>query len=145
VRCSRNEALSLDHYVRIGVWPGSSHIDVEALLSNPERARTYRAMLAAAGLSISSLPCHENPIHPNEGIASRDALTFRQTVRLAELLQVPVVVKFSGCLEQRIEAFWSGIRLLSSSVKKIEMPMQTQTGRGHAHDQSAFPAQVCSD
>jgi sugar phosphate isomerase/epimerase len=80
-----------------GGWPGSNHIDVPALLASPQDARTYRAKLADAGVSISALSCHGNPVHPNLEIAKRDDATFRQTVRLAEALQVPVVVTFSGC------------------------------------------------
>ena len=104
-------ALSLDamlnelkHYPAItalelgcGGWPGSSHIDVPSLLANPEEARTHRAKLADAGLSISALSCHGNPVHPDEGISSRDDAAFRNAIRMAEMLEVPVVVTFSGC------------------------------------------------
>ena len=80
-----------------GGWPGSSHIDVAGLLANPEKARSYRTTLADAGLSISALSCHGNPVHPDASIRKRDDAIFRETVRLAELLLVPVVVTFSGC------------------------------------------------
>jgi sugar phosphate isomerase/epimerase len=80
-----------------GGWPGSSHIEVTALLANPDTAREYRSRLADAGLTISALSCHGNPVHPDTALAKRDDATFRQTVKLAELLQVPVVVTFSGC------------------------------------------------
>lgn len=80
-----------------GGWPGSSHIDPAALLASPSSARDYRSRLADAGLTISALSCHGNPIHPDAVIAQRDHATFEQTVRLAELLGVSVVVTFSGC------------------------------------------------
>ena len=80
-----------------GGWPGSSHIDVDGLLANPSLAREYLAKLNDAGLSISALSCHGNPVHPQENIAKRDDATFRRTVQLAELLKVPVVITFSGC------------------------------------------------
>jgi len=80
-----------------GGWPGSSHIDPAALLASAPAASEYRAKLADAGLTISALSCHGNPVHPNAEIARRDDAVFQQTVRLAEALEVPVVVTFSGC------------------------------------------------
>jgi sugar phosphate isomerase/epimerase len=80
-----------------GGWPGSSHVDLESLLSNPSEAILFRQKLLDHGLSISALSCHGNPLHPQIQIAQRDDATFRKTVRLAELLEVPVVVTFSGC------------------------------------------------
>ncbi len=80
-----------------GGWPGSSHIDPAALLTDPAAARQYRERLVDAGLSISALSCHGNPVHPDPAIAKRDDGLFQQTVRLAEALEVSVVVTFSGC------------------------------------------------
>ncbi len=80
-----------------GGCPGASHIAVDTLLANPAAARDYRAKLADAGLTISALSCHGNPIHPLAETAQRDDETFRNTVRLAQLLEVPTVVTFSGC------------------------------------------------
>lgn len=80
-----------------GGWPGSSHADVPVLLSSPQEAREYRSRLTDAGLGISALSCHGNPVHPDGAIARKDDAIFQQTVRLAELLEVPVVVTFSGC------------------------------------------------
>ncbi len=80
-----------------GGWPGSSHIDPAALLANPAEAREYRRRLRDAGLTISALSCHGNPVHPDAAIAQRDHATFERTVQLAELLEVDTVVTFSGC------------------------------------------------
>ena len=80
-----------------GGWPGRDHIDPDRLLACPNDAVTYRQRIADAGLSISALSCHGNPLHPDAARASADDGTFRQTVRLAEQLEVPVVVTFSGC------------------------------------------------
>ena len=54
-------------------------------------------MIADAGLTISALSCHGNPLHPDAATAQTDDEVFRKTVRLAEQLEVPVVVTFSGC------------------------------------------------
>jgi sugar phosphate isomerase/epimerase len=80
-----------------GGWPGSSHIDVQGLLGNPSSVAEFRLRIRDSGLSISALSCHGNPVHPDPAIAHRDDATYRDTVRLAELLEVPVVVTFSGC------------------------------------------------
>ncbi|QMV18369.1 TIM barrel protein [Granulicella sp. 5B5] len=80
-----------------GGWPGASHLAVDSLLDNPAAARDHRARLTDAGLAISALSCHGNPIHPVAETAQRDDETFRKTVRLAEQLEVPTVVTFSGC------------------------------------------------
>jgi sugar phosphate isomerase/epimerase len=54
-------------------------------------------MIADAGLSISALSCHSNPLHPDPAVAHAADDVFRQSVCLAERMEVPVVVTFSGC------------------------------------------------
>ena len=54
-------------------------------------------MIADAGLSISALSCHGNPLHPDPAQALEADKIFRRSVRLAERLDVPVVITFSGC------------------------------------------------
>jgi sugar phosphate isomerase/epimerase len=80
-----------------GGWPGNSHLDLDALLASKEAARAYRLKLEDAGLSISALSCHGNPVHPKKEVAGRDDEVLLKTVRLAEQIHVPVVVTFSGC------------------------------------------------
>src|SRR5207249_1491220 len=55
-----------------GCWPGHDHIDPDALLANSSKAREYRQMVADAGLTISALSCHGNPLHPDAGKAKAD-------------------------------------------------------------------------
>ena len=80
-----------------GGWAGGGHLDLATLLGNRERISAYRRQLADAGLGISALSCHGNAVHPDPTIAERDDRLFRQTVELAEQMEVPVVVTFSGC------------------------------------------------
>ncbi len=80
-----------------GGWPGSAHADVDALLGSEAQRSDLLLKLADAGLEISALSCHNNPIHPRTEIAERDDATLRKTIRLAELLGVKTVVTFSGC------------------------------------------------
>jgi sugar phosphate isomerase/epimerase len=80
-----------------GGWPGSDHVDLDGLLADKSRAADYRKMLADAGLMISALSCHGNPLHPDRDKAKSYDEVFRKTVRLASQMEVPVVVTFSGC------------------------------------------------
>jgi sugar phosphate isomerase/epimerase len=80
-----------------GGWPGRDHLDPDALLACPSQATAFRQRLADAGLTVSALSCHGNPLHPDPARATADDETFRKTVALAEQLEVPVVVTFSGC------------------------------------------------
>jgi sugar phosphate isomerase/epimerase len=80
-----------------GGWPGSDHVDLDGLLADKSRAADYRKMLADAGLTISALSCHGNPLHPDRDKAKSYDEVFRKTVRLASQMEVPVVVTFSGC------------------------------------------------
>ena len=80
-----------------GGWPGSAHLDIDALLDKKSCAAEYRKKIADAGLTISALSCHANPLHPDAATARAADDLFRKTVRLAGQLDVPVVVTFSGC------------------------------------------------
>jgi sugar phosphate isomerase/epimerase len=80
-----------------GGWPGSSHVDVAGMLANQNAAETFRRQIADAGLTISALSCHGNPLHPDRKTRADYDDVFRKTVCLANRLGVPVVVTFSGC------------------------------------------------
>jgi sugar phosphate isomerase/epimerase len=80
-----------------GAWPGSDHVDLDGFLKSKDRARDFRMMIADAGLSISALSCHGDPLHPDKARAKKEDDLFRRTVQLAERLEVRVVVTFSGC------------------------------------------------
>ena len=89
----RVEAIEL----ATGCWPGHAHIELDLLLTDPGAAREYKQMIVDAGLTISALSCHGNPLHPDEDRAKADDEVFKKTIRLCERLDVPVVVNFSGC------------------------------------------------
>ena len=80
-----------------GGWPGKDHLDVDALVDNKPCTLEYRKMIADAGLTISALSCHGNPLHPDRATAKAYDEVFRKSVRLAEQMDVKVVVTFSGC------------------------------------------------
>ena len=80
-----------------GGWPGRDHLDVDRLLSDDRTAADLVKRTADAGLTISALSCHGNPLHPDPQIAKSYDDVFRKTVMLAKRLGVRVVVTFSGC------------------------------------------------
>ncbi|HLK32554.1 MAG TPA: sugar phosphate isomerase/epimerase [Terriglobales bacterium] len=80
-----------------GGYPGASHCPVEELLADPAKASAWKKKFQDRNIVVAALSCHGNPVHPDSKIAARDAQIFRNTVLLAERLEVPVIVGFSGC------------------------------------------------
>ena len=67
------------------------------LLADPAKAKAWQKKFTDHGIQVATLSCHGNPVHPDEQHAAKDQETFRKTVRLAEMLDVKVIVGFSGC------------------------------------------------
>lgn len=80
-----------------GNYPGDAHCKPDELLADPQAAEAYKRAIESRGLMISGLSQHGNPVHPDAEFRRRDRATWEQTVRLAEALEVPVVMAFSGC------------------------------------------------
>ena len=86
------------HAVEIGTggYPGNAHCDLDALLESEEKRNEYRSKIEEHNLIISAFSCHGNPISPNEALAKDSHETLIKTIKLASLLNVPVVNCFSG-------------------------------------------------
>ncbi len=80
-----------------GGYPSSPHCPVADLLADPAKARAWKKKFEDRNILVATLSCHGNPVHPDPAIAQRDVETFHRTVLLAERLEVPVIVGFSGC------------------------------------------------
>jgi sugar phosphate isomerase/epimerase len=80
-----------------GNYAGNAHCDPDALLADPARLRALRRAVEQRGMEISALSQHGNPLHPREDVAQAAHGTWLRTVELAELLEVPTVIAFSGC------------------------------------------------
>jgi sugar phosphate isomerase/epimerase len=80
-----------------GNYPGDAHCNPDELLADAAKAKAFRKAVEDRGMIISGLSQHGNPIHPDPGFRERDRAVWSSTVRLAELLEVPVVMAFSGC------------------------------------------------
>lgn len=79
-----------------GNYPGDAHCKLSMIENDRERA-VFQQTLAEHGFTISALSCHGNPLHPNPAIAQTHREVSRKTILLAEKLDVPVAVDFSGC------------------------------------------------
>ncbi|WP_138493075.1 sugar phosphate isomerase/epimerase family protein [Paenibacillus pinistramenti] len=77
--------------------PGQAHCSPDELLENKTKLTEFKRAIQSRGLTISALSCHGNPLHPQKALAQADHDDFVKTVKLAELLEVPVVNTFSGC------------------------------------------------
>jgi sugar phosphate isomerase/epimerase len=80
-----------------GNYPGDAHCKPDELLDDPGKAEAFRRAVESRGLVISGLSQHGNPVHPDPEFRERDRGVWQKTVRLAEVLEVPVVMAFSGC------------------------------------------------
>jgi sugar phosphate isomerase/epimerase len=80
-----------------GGYPGSHHCPLDELVADPAKAKAWKKKFEDRGIHVATLSCHGNPVHPDTAHAARDAEAFRKTVRLAEMLDVKVIVGFSGC------------------------------------------------
>jgi sugar phosphate isomerase/epimerase len=79
-----------------GNYPGDPHCKLE-YLENDAACGEFRKKLEDAGLSISALSCHGNPLHPVPEIREKYVNTARRTILLAEKLGVKTIIDFSGC------------------------------------------------
>ena len=80
-----------------GGYPGTKHCPVADLLADPAKAKAWKKKFEDRNILVATLSCHGNPVHPNPEIAKQYDDSFHRTVLLAERLEVPVVVTFSGC------------------------------------------------
>ena len=80
-----------------GGYPNSAHCPVADLLADAGKAKAWKKKFEDKNIRIGAFSCHGNPIHPDPKHAATDAESFRHTVLLAERLEIPLIVGFSGC------------------------------------------------
>ncbi len=80
-----------------GGYPENRHCPLDELVADRSKAKAWRKKFEDRGIRVATLSCHGNPIHPDAALAKKDIDTFRKTVLLAEMLDVKVIVGFSGC------------------------------------------------
>jgi sugar phosphate isomerase/epimerase len=83
--------------VGTGNFPGDAHCKPAELLADAGARRAFMQAVEQRGMIVSALSQHGNPLHPDEAVASAAHGVWRDTVRLASELEIPVVNAFSGC------------------------------------------------
>ena len=92
------KSLGLDMVeIGCGGYPGDAHCKPEELLADPKKLEEFQAAVAASGLEISALSCHGNPVHPDKEKAAAFDKVIRNTILLAEKLDIHQINTFSGC------------------------------------------------
>ncbi len=79
-----------------GGYPGDPHCPVAELLESEAKRNEYMDAITSRGLILSALSVHNNPVHPDPAVAQEADKIIRDAVKLAALLEVPVVNGFSG-------------------------------------------------
>ena len=83
--------------IAVGGYDGTRHCPTRQLLEDPAKARDWKKKFEDRNIRIGAFSAHGNPVHPDPAHAQRDAENLRVAVLLAERMDVPVVVTFSGC------------------------------------------------
>lgn len=79
-----------------GGYPGD-HLDRRTLLKDAGKRKELRQKLDSLGLALPAFSCHGNPLHPDKAVRDEFETAFQETVDLANAMEVPTVVTFSGC------------------------------------------------
>jgi sugar phosphate isomerase/epimerase len=74
----------------------SRHIDVDELLESDRALENYLDRFRKRGLTISTLNCVGNPVHPIKEKAEVDRRAFERTILLCEKMKMDKVIVFSG-------------------------------------------------
>jgi sugar phosphate isomerase/epimerase len=86
------------HTIELGTgnYPGDAHCKL-AMLDDSRALAAFQEVLTDYGTQISALSCHGNALHPDKARAEQARAVSRKTILLAEKLEIPVVIDFSGC------------------------------------------------
>jgi sugar phosphate isomerase/epimerase len=79
-----------------GGYPGDPHCPVAELLESKTRREEWLGTIESKGLMLSALSVHNNPVHPDKGVAEKADKVIKDAIKLAALLGVPTVNGFSG-------------------------------------------------
>jgi len=80
-----------------GGYGQPKHIPVDDILADPAKGKAWKKKFEGRSIRVGALNSSGNPLHPNREMARRFDQDFRQAILLAERLEIPVVVNFSGC------------------------------------------------
>ncbi|WP_128476143.1 sugar phosphate isomerase/epimerase family protein [Halorussus pelagicus] len=80
----------------VGGHPGDTHLPREEFLGDDEKQNHLFDLLDEYEMRISALATHNNPLHPDDEIAEEADTELRETIELADQLDVDTVTCFSG-------------------------------------------------
>ena len=80
-----------------GGFPGDGHSHREELLSDKSKLASFKKLFKDYDMEISALSTHGNAVHPDNEVAQRFHNDFERTCILANELEIPTVITFSGC------------------------------------------------
>jgi sugar phosphate isomerase/epimerase len=83
--------------VGTGNFPGDAHAPLQELLKSKPKRDELLALIKGEGMILSALSCHGNCLHPDPDYAKKSQQVQTDTIKLAEMLGVKVVIDFSGC------------------------------------------------
>ena len=79
-----------------GGFVGATHVDRGSLLDDEDARSRLKGDLSQHDLRVSALATHNNPLHPDEETASEADRELRETIELADELDIGTVTGFSG-------------------------------------------------
>ena len=80
-----------------GGYPGNAHANPEILLNDAKALDTFKGLIREYDVEISALSCHGNPVHPDKATAKYFDDAIKNTILLAEKLDIHQINTFSGC------------------------------------------------
>ena len=80
-----------------GGYPGNAHANPEILLNDAKALDTFKGLIKEYDVQISALSCHGNPVHPDKATAKFFDDAIKNTILLAEKLDIHQINTFSGC------------------------------------------------
>ena len=80
-----------------GGYPGNAHANPEILLNDAKALDTFKGLIKEYDVEISALSCHGNPVHPDKATAKFFDDAIKNTILLAEKLDIHQINTFSGC------------------------------------------------
>ncbi len=75
----------------------NSHCNPAELLGDEAKLKALKKQLSDRNLIVSALSCHGNPLHPDPKIGPAHAKGIRDSILLAEKLEVTRIISFAGC------------------------------------------------
>jgi sugar phosphate isomerase/epimerase len=82
--------------VGTGGYVGNAHCKPAELLQDDTKLKAFKRAVDSRNLTISALSCHGNALHPQKDQAKGFHDDFVNSVELAQKLDVPAIVTFSG-------------------------------------------------